>query len=266
MANRNVKILIVDDDIEICRYIKTELSDWYRFVICNNGKDALKQLLSSQFDLVISDVVMPEMDGIALLKSIKNNANISDVPVIMLTSKSEISDRLQGLKLGADAYLAKPFSLEELHVTIDNLIDNVRRLKGKLSGTLKQEDKVEKLNIKGYDEELMERIMKVVNAHLDDSDFNVEQMCDEVGISRTQLHRKLKEMTGVSTTSFIRNIRLNEAARLLKEHKVNATQVAYSVGFVNYSHFSTIFKKHFGMSPTDYEMKFGEEEDVNDEE
>ena len=256
MANRNNKILLVDDDIEICRFIKTELSDWYRFVICNNGKDALKQLLAGQFDLVISDVVMPEMDGITLLKSIKSNANISDVPVIMLTSKSEISDRLKGLKMGADAYLAKPFSLEELHVTIDNLIDNVRRLKGKLSGTLKQEEKVEKLNIKGYDEELMNRIMKAVNANLDDSDFNVEKMCEEVGISRTQLHRKLKEMTGVSTAEFIRNIRLNEAARLLKEHKVNATQVAYAVGFVNYSHFSTVFKKFFGMSPSDYEAKF----------
>lgn len=262
-ANRNNKILLVDDDIEICRFIKTELSDWYRFVICNNGKEALKQLLSGQFDLVISDVVMPEMDGITLLKNIKGNANISDVPVIMLTSKSEISDRLQGLKLGADAYLAKPFSLEELHVTIDNLIDNVRRLKGKLSGTLKQEEKVEKLNIKGYDEELMDRIMKTVNAHLDDSDFNVERMCEEVGISRTQLHRKLKEMTGVSTAEFIRNIRLNEAARLLREHKVNPTQVAFSVGFSNYSHFSTAFKKHFGMSPSDYEMN-GQEEKQTD--
>ena len=260
-ANRNNKILLVDDDIEICRFIKTELSDWYRFVICNNGKDALKQLLTGHFDLVVSDVVMPEMDGIALLKSIKGNANISDVPVIMLTSKSEISDRLKGLKLGADAYLAKPFSLEELHVTIDNLIDNVRRLKGKMSGAVKQEEKVEKLNIKGYDEDLMDRLMKAINANLDDSDFNVEALCDEVGISRTQLHRKLKEMTGVSTAEFIRNIRLNEAARLLKEHKVNATQVAYAVGFANYSHFSTTFRKFFGMSPTDYEIKYGEGEE-----
>ena len=214
-------------------------------------------MLSTQFDLVISDVVMPEMDGITLLKNIKGNANVSDVPVIMLTSKSEISDRLKGLKLGADAYLAKPFSLEELHVTIDNLIDNVRRLKGKVSGALKQEEKVEKLNIKGYDEDLMNRVMKAINANMDDSDFNVEALCDEVGISRTQLHRKLKEMTGVSTAEFIRNIRLNEAARLLKEHKVNATQVAYAVGFVNYSHFSTTFRKFFGMSPTDYEIKYG---------
>lgn len=257
-ANRNYKILLVDDDIEICRYIKTELSDWYRFVICNNGKEALKQLLSTQFDLVISDVVMPEMDGITLLKNIKSNANVSDVPVIMLTSKSEIADRLEGLKLGADAYIAKPFSLEELHVTIDNLVDNVRRLRGKFSGALKQEDKVEKVSMKGYDEDLMERIMKSVNANLDDSDFSVEKLCEDVGISRTQLHRKLKEMTGVSTAEFIRNIRLNEAARLIRERKVNPTQVAYAVGFVNYSHFSTTFRKHFGVSPSDYEAKYGE--------
>ena len=257
-ASRNSKILLVDDDIEICRYLKSELSDWYRFVICNNGKEALKQLLSGDFDLVVSDVVMPEMDGITLLRNIKGNANISHVPVIMLTSKSEISDRLEGIKLGADAYLAKPFSLEELHLTIDNLIDNVRRLKGKFTGALKQDDKVEKVEVKGYDEELMERIMKVVNENLSDSDFNVEKMCDEVGVSRTQLHRKLKEMTGVPTSEFLRNIRLNEAARLIREHKINITQVSYMVGFANNSHFSTAFKKYFGMSPSEYAAKYTE--------
>ena len=257
-ASRNCKILLVDDDIEICRYIKSELSDWYRFVICNNGKEALKQLLSADFDLVVSDVVMPEMDGITLLRNIKGNANISHVPVIMLTSKSEISDRLEGIKLGADAYLAKPFSLEELHLTIDNLIDNVRRLKGKFSGALKQDDKVEKIEVKGNDEELMERIMKVVNENMGDSDFNVEKMCDEVGVSRTQLHRKLKEMTGVPTSEFLRNIRLNEAARLIRERKINITQVSYMVGFANNSHFSTAFKKYFGMSPSEYAAKYTE--------
>ena len=257
-ASRNSKILLVDDDIEICRYLKSELSDWYRFVICNNGKEALKQLLSGDFDLVVSDVVMPEMDGITLLRNIKGNANISHVSVIMLTSKSEISDRLEGIKLGADAYLAKPFSLEELHLTIDNLIDNVRRLKGKFTGALKQDDKVEKVEVKGYDEELMERIMKVVNENLSDSDFNVEKMCDEVGVSRTQLHRKLKEMTGVPTSEFLRNIRLNEAARLIREHKINITQVSYMVGFANNSHFSTAFKKYFGMSPTEYAARYSE--------
>lgn len=257
-ASRNCKILLVDDDIEICRYLKSELSDWYRFVICNNGKEALNQLFSDDFDLVISDVVMPEMDGITLLKNIKGNANISHVPVIMLTSKSEISDRLEGIKLGADAYLAKPFSLEELHLTIDNLIDNVRRLKGKFSGALKQDDKVEKIEVKGNDEELMERIMKVVNENMSDSDFNVEKMCDEVGVSRTQLHRKLKEMTGVPTSEFLRNIRLNEAARLIREHKINITQISYMVGFANNSHFSTAFKKYFGMSPTEYAAKYTE--------
>ena len=257
-ASRNSKILLVDDDIEICRYLKSELSDWYRFVICNNGKEALKQLLSGDFDLVVSDVVMPEMDGITLLRNIKGNANISHVPVIMLTSKSEISDRLEGIKLGADAYLAKPFSLEELHLTIDNLIDNVRRLKGKFSGALKQDDKVEKIEVKGNDEELMERIMKVVNENLSDSDFNVEKMCDEVGVSRTQLHRKLKEMTGVPTSEFLRNIRLNEAARLIRERKINITQVSYMVGFANNSHFSTAFKKYFGISPSEYAAKYTE--------
>ena len=257
-ASKNCKILLVDDDIEICRYIKAELSDWYRFMICNNGKEALKQLLSEKFDLVISDVVMPEMDGITLLKKIKSNAHVSDVPVIMLTSKSEISDRLEGIKQGADAYLSKPFSMEELHFTIDNLVDNVRRLKGKFSGALSQQDKVEKVEVKGNDEELMERIMKVVNENMTDSDFNVEKMCEEIGISRTQLHRKMKELTGVSTSEFLRNIRLDEAARLIREHRINITQVSYAVGFTNNSHFSTAFKRYFGMSPSEYASKYVE--------
>ena len=109
--------------------------------------------------------------------------------------------------------------------------------------------------MKGNDEMLMERVMKAVNKNLDDSDFNVETLCQEVGISRAQLHRKMKELTGLSTSEFIRNIRLEQAARLLKEKKINVTQVAYTVGFSNLAHFSTIFRKHFGVAPSEYAQK-----------
>jgi len=251
-ANRNIHVLIVDDDVEIANYIKAELSDWYKFSYAPNGREALKLLLTKSFDLVVSDVMMPEMDGITLLRSIKSNSNISDIPVVLLTSKSEVQNRLEGIKRGADAFLAKPFVMEELHVTIDNLVDNVRRLRGKFSGAQEQEDKVEQVKVKGNNDILMEKIMKCVNENLSNPDFDVEMMTQEVGISRAQLHRKMKEMTGISTSEFIRNLRLEQAARLIREKQINITQVAYSVGFNNQAHFSTVFKKHFGVTPTEY--------------
>ena len=140
---------------------------------------------------------------------------------------------------------------------IDNLLKSRQRLKGKYSGAQQQADKVELREVKGNDELLMERIMKAINKNLSDSDFNVDMLTQEVGISRAQLHRKMKEMTGISTSEFIRNIRLEQAARLLKEQKINVTQVAYTVGYSNLAHFSTIFRKHFGVAPSEYAEREG---------
>lgn len=251
-ANRNFNILIVDDDAEIAHYIKTELSDWYRFDHARNGKEGLKMLLTGKYDLVISDVMMPEMDGVTMLKKIKGNSNVSDIPVILLTSKSEVENRLEGLRKGADAFLAKPFNMEELHILIDNLVDNVRRIRGKYSGAQGQKAKIEQIQVKGNNDALMERVMNYMNEHLADPDLNVEKLTADVGISRAQLHRKLKEIAGVSAGEFIRNLRLEQAARLIEEGQINITQVAYSVGFNNQTHFSTVFKKHYGMSPSEY--------------
>jgi signal transduction histidine kinase/ligand-binding sensor domain-containing protein/DNA-binding response OmpR family regulator len=251
-GSKNFNVLIVDDDPEIADYITSELGEWYRFDSACNGKEALKKLLMGDYDLVISDIIMPEMDGIELLKNIKTNTNISDVPVILLTSKSEVSDRLEGFKKGADAFLAKPFSMEELHILIDNLVSNVRRLKGKFSGAQDQTGKVEKVEVPGNNDLLMERIMKCVNRNLSNPDFNVEKLTVDVGISRAQLHRKMKEITGISAGEFIRNLRMEQAARLIGKGNVNITQVAYAVGFSNQTHFSTAFKKHYGMTPKEY--------------
>ena len=195
---------------------------------------------------------MPVMDGITLLKKIKSNSNISDIPVILLTSKASVEERLDGLKKGADAFLAKPFSMDELHVLIDNLIDNVRRLRGKFSGAQEQKDKIADVEVKGNDDALMERIMQEINAHLSEPEFNVESLTKDVGISRAQLHRKMKEITGISAGEFIRNLRLEQAARLIAKGEINITQVAFAVGFNNQTHFSTVFKKHYGMTPTEY--------------
>ena len=246
------RVLLVDDDAEIGEFIKQELGRHYKFGLSSNGKEGLRELLTNDYDIVVSDVMMPEMDGFTMLRMIKSNLNLSHLPVIMLTSKADVANRLEGLEHGADAFLAKPFDMEELHLTIENLIQGRRHLKGKFSGAQQQTDKLEQPEIKGNDELLMERIMKVVNKNLNDSDFSVEQLCQEVGISRAQLHRKMKELTGLSTSEFIRNIRLEQAARLLKEQKINVTQVAYTVGFSNLAHFSTVFRKHFGVAPSEY--------------
>lgn len=250
------RVMIVDDDEEIGSYIAQELGCYYNITPVTSGRDALRLLLGAesdrQFDLVVSDVMMPEMDGFTLLRMIKTNMNINHIPVVMLTSKAAVANRLEGLEKGADAFLAKPFDMDELHMVINNLINKNLRLKGKFSGTQQQKDKIEEKQVKGNDELLMERIMKVVNDHLDDSDFNVDALTKEVGISRAQLHRKMKDMTGLPVSEFIRNIRLEQAVRLLEEQKINVTQVAYSVGFSNLGHFSTVFRKQFGISPTEY--------------
>ena len=254
--SKNLRVMVVDDDEEIAQYIKNELSAIYHFSLFHNGKEALQALLgNTRYDIVISDVVMPEMDGITLLRSIKSNPKTSDLPVILLTSKAEVSDRLEGLKRGADSFLAKPFSIEELQIQIDNLVDNYRRIRGKLSGMQEQGDNVMKPVVEGNDDLLMKRVMKAVNNHLSDPDFTVELLSDEVGLSRAQLHRKMKELTGLTTSEFIRNIRLEQAITLLKEGKINITQVAYAVGYNNQTHFSTVFKRQYGMTPSEYLAK-----------
>ena len=244
-------ILITDDDQEIADYIIGELGDRYRFEYAPNGKEALKMLLMGTYDLVISDVMMPEMDGLQLLRRIKDNPTISQLPVIMLTSKAEVEYKLEGLKSGADAYIAKPFDMEELHIQIDNLIAGVRRLRGKFSGAVSQEERIENIEVKGNDEALMERIMKSVNANMSNPSYTVDTMAEDVGISRAQLHRKMKEMTGIATGKFLRNLRMEQAARLLREGKINVAQIADRVGYADQAHFSTAFKSHFGQSPSE---------------
>ena len=258
-SSQRHRVLVVDDDEELSHYITSELSRYYRMSTCANGKEALRELLTHDYDAVVSDVMMPEMDGFTMLRMIKTNLNISHIPVVMLTSKADVANRLEGLDRGADAFLAKPFDMDELHGVIENLIQGRQRLKGKFSGAQQQADKVQQPEVKGNDEKLMERIMQSVNKNLSDSDFSVEMLTRDVGMSRAQLHRKMKEMTGLSTSEFIRNIRLEQAARLLREQKINVTQIAYTVGFSNLAHFSTIFRKHFGVAPSEFAGKKNEE-------
>ena len=254
---KNIRVMLVDDDPDIPDYIRFELGSLYKFTICHNGREALQHLLSDEihFDIVVSDVMMPEMDGIELLRRIKENPHTSDLPVILLTSKTEVSYRLEGIKKGADAYLSKPFDMEELHVQIENLVGNVRRLRGVFSGASTQRDKVENVELKSNDEQLMERIMKAVNANISDPDYNVEDLARDVGLSRAQLHRKMKEITGLAAGKFVRNLRMEQAGRLIREGGSNISQVAYSVGFNDQAHFATVFKTYYGMTPSEYAVK-----------
>ncbi len=260
--SRSQRILLVDDDQEITDYITNELSGRYHFQSCRNGIEALQLLLSdpTRFDVMVSDIMMPEMDGMTLLRSIKSNGQIAHIPVVLLTSKTEISNRLEGLSAGADAYMAKPFVIDELRATIDGLIANTQRHRNKFSGSVEAAkaaseqaaDTVKNSLGQDSDSKLLERIVRVVNEHLSQADFGVDELCIEVGVSRSQLHRKMKEMTGIGAGEFIRNIRLEQAARMLKETDMNVSQVAYAVGFSNLGHFSKIFRTHFGVYPSEY--------------
>lgn len=252
-AKTGLRILLVEDEEEIKSYLKQELQNEYRISVCCNGKEAYDIILKEMPDLVISDVMMPEMDGLTLCRKVKQNTNVNHIPIVLLTAKSRIEDTLEGMETGADAYIVKPFNTELLRSTVVNLLANRRLLRNKFSGAQQQQDKMEKITMKSNDEVLLARIMKVVNEHLDDPKFSVETLASEVGISRVHLHRKLKELTNLSARDFIKNIRLQQAATLLTQNKKMAiSEVAYAVGYTNLSHFSNSFKEKYGLSPKEY--------------
>ena len=246
------RVLIVDDDEEIREYLQKELSHTYKVITAENGSEALRILLQQRIDLVISDIMMPETDGFTLLKKIRNNDNISHIPVVLLTSQIEFQNRMKGWNSGADGFMDKPFQIEELLLLCNNLISNRSLLKGKFIGIKELETRVTPLELKSNDEIFIKRLMGIINKNMDNSKFSIEILAQEVGISRTQLHRKLKEITGISTSDFIRNIRLKQAARLLIERKVNISQVAYATGFSNPTIFAVAFKKFYGCTPSEY--------------
>ena len=250
----NVQVMVVDDDEELTHYVAMQLGDEYHVTTAGNGREALKELLlmPARYDIVVSDVSMPEMDGITLLERIKENPHLSALPVILLSSKDAIDDRVTGLRHGADAYLSKPFNMEELRLTIDNLVNTLRRVKGKATREPQIDKMIGQEEVKGNNEILMERIVNCIHEHLSDPEYNVETLADDIGLSRAQLHRKMKEMTGISTGKFIRDMRMKEAVHLLNLGTINISQIAYRVGFNDQNHFSQVFKRYYGVSPKEY--------------
>ena len=248
------EIVIVEDEEDIQDYLKAQLSSDFKIRTYPNGKVALNEILKNKPDLIISDVMMPEMDGTTLCAKLKSNINTNDVPIILLTAKSREEDQLEGLQTGADAYILKPFNMDILRRTIINLLTMRRTLKNKFTGNERQEEKVEQREIQTPDDALMQRVMNVINENIGDSDLSVDMIAQKVGISRVHLHRKMKELTNQTPHSFIRNIRLQQAAKLLKDGKQSITDVMYACGFSNSASFSTMFKNLYGCSPREYMM------------
>ncbi|MDR2388987.1 MAG: response regulator [Tannerellaceae bacterium] len=251
-SKTNDKILIIDDEDEIRDFLHQELKGTYKVLTARDGNEGLQITLSQMPHLILVDVVMPQMDGLTFLKKLRGNANISHIPIILLSSRAEHEDRMEGLDKGADAYLSKPFHMEELLLLITNLINTRRILRGKFSGAQEGRQKIKPQDIKSADELLMERITDIVHKNLHRPELNVSMLATEAALSRAQLHRKLKELTGISAGDFIRNIRLRQAAEFLATRKMNVSQVAYATGFANQTHFSTTFKKFYGITPVEY--------------
>ena len=250
--NERPVIVIAEDDDEIRDYLEKELSEDYDVRSCTNGRDALAEVYRSRPNLIISDVMMPEMDGNTLCSRLKLNPQTNHLPVILLTAKNRDEDKLEGLETGADAYIVKPFNMDILRRTIVNLINARRILRQKFGQTERLEEQVDEVKMKSPDEKLLERIMSTVNKHLNNSDLSVDMIAEEVGISRVHLHRKMKELTGQTPHDFIRTLRLKQAAHLLATQNMNITEVVYACGFSNAASFSTMFKNVYGMAPRDY--------------
>jgi signal transduction histidine kinase/ligand-binding sensor domain-containing protein/DNA-binding response OmpR family regulator len=251
-ARTKYKVLVVEDDEEIRHYIAGELSAEYRVYESSNGREALQMVFDRKPDLVISDVMMPEMDGITLCRTIKQNINLNQTPVLLLTARVREEDNIEALDSGADAYMTKPFSIEVLQKTAENLIKSFERMRNAFSGNQSQTSRVQKVDMQSADDRLLERIMKVINDNISNSELTVDMVAANVGISRVHLHRKMKELTNQTTRDFIRNVRLKMAADLLSQKRYGIAEVADLTGFANPNSFSVAFKELYGVTPSAY--------------
>lgn len=248
-----VKILLVEDMEEIRNYLKENLQDNYSIYEANDGEEGLRECIRLAPDLVISDVMMPNKNGVEMCRDLKTDIRISHIPVILLTARTSFEHKLEGLKTGADAYIEKPFSMEILKVTIANILETRKKLRerfGKELTILPQE-----LSSSSADDRFLNKAIKIIEEHLTESEFSVDDFIKEIGMSRSSLHIKLKALTDKSTTEFIRSIRLKTAAVFLKQTNQSISEIAYNTGFASPQYFSKCFKKVFGMLPTDYRQE-----------
>jgi len=249
------QLLIVEDDDDVRRYLCEQLSSDYHVREAVNGRVALDLIFEKLPDAIISDVTMPEMDGISLCKKLKKNIKLAHIPVILLTARADEESTLQGLGIGADAYITKPFNIKILRQNISNLILLRQQLRNTYQDQLLQEDKQEDVEVVDYEDLFMQRLMDCINQHIGDKELSVETICQEVGISRAQLHRRLKEKTNQSTSIFVRNVRLRQAEKLLRESNMRVNEVSDKVGFAQITYFCSAFKELYGVSPTEFREK-----------
>ena len=241
------EVLIIDDNIDIRTYLRSVLSEKYNVSEAANGKAGLELARKIVPDIVLSDIMMPVMDGLAFCQQLKTDKAISHIPVILLTARSLDEQRAEGYEHGADAYLSKPFSLRLLFSRIDNLIQSRKKL-SKLFSNSDENDAFEKLSNE-TDKTFAAQLRKIIQDNLSDNEFNVERIGDEIGLSRVQLYRKVKALTGYSPVEIVRKARLTRARHLLQTTERTVSEVAYAVGFSTPSYFSKCYKDEFGESP-----------------
>ena len=246
-------ILVVEDNLELLMLMKQLLSRKYKVETARHGREAVELIEKTELDIIISDVMMPVMDGYELVKYVKNSVGYRHLPIIMLTAKTQETDKMDALTVGADEYMTKPFKMKELLLRIDNMIANRQRITREFKQQSIEEVKVKNVTMPSPDNEFLEKAMTCVHNHLDDSDYDRDSFASDMGMSASSLYNKLRAVTGMNATSFIRDIRMKEACRLAKSTPgIRVSDLAYSVGYKDPKYFSTIFKKEFGMQPSEY--------------
>lgn len=254
LVNENTNrptVLVIDDNTDIRQYERTLLQDEYIVLEAADGKEGLAVALKEVPDLVICDVMMPVMDGLEFTKRLKTNTATSHIPVIMLTAKNLEEHRAEGYEHGADSYITKPFHSKVLLARIENLLRQRQLLKNLYHGTKEAEKEISEAHLEDRDKQFLKQLQAIIQKNLSDSEFGVEDMGQQIGLSRVQLYRKVKAMTGSSVVDLLRKARLAKARRLLETRSMSVSEVAYEVGFSAPSYFTKCFKEEYGMLPGD---------------
>jgi DNA-binding response OmpR family regulator len=246
------KILIVEDNIELLMLMNTLLSNKYHVFTAKSGQEALDIVARQELDLIISDIMMPGMDGNELTRRIKSEPSLSHLPIILLTAKTSEEDRIQSMLIGADDYIAKPFNLGDLELRINNIVENRKRIKREFLAQ-SVDDTMNASMTATPEEEFLRKAINCVNEHLSDSDFDREAFALELGASASTLYNRLRAITGLNVTAFIRDIRMKEAKRLAQTQPgLRVSDLAYKVGYKDPKYFATCFKKEFGTQPSEF--------------
>jgi signal transduction histidine kinase/CheY-like chemotaxis protein len=246
-------LLIVEDNRDVAEYLITCLKDEYHLLFAADGQEGLEITLEKVPDIIISDVMMPRLDGLHMCKEIKHDERTSHIPIILLTAKADIESKLTGLECGADVYLEKPFHKKELQVQLRNLAQTRRRLHERYANLENLEETPNKSIQK--EDAFIFRLREIIVESMHEQNFGVGELCKKVGMSRTPLHNKIKALTGHSTSHFIKKVRIHQATRLLRTSEMNISQVAFEVGVESLPYFTKIFTKETGLSPSKYREK-----------